>query len=294
MGAIFEPGFFGSGPVQTALVAGGIVAVVSAVVGVIAVLRAQSFAGHAIGDVSTLGGSASFLAGVNPVFGYLVLGALAGGTMELLGFRRRERDVATGVVLGAALGLSALFLYFDTTLRSTSGAAVTILFGSLFAVPPDTVPLLAGLGAAGLVLVAVLFRPLLLSSLHPDLAAARGLPVRLLGIVFLTLTAIAVSLSALAVGTILSTALLIGPAATALRLARRPLTAVAVATTLGLAATWIGILLAYDSYYWPPADRGWPVSFFVVALVFVFYVVADNLVWRKTKRHGPLRPEPEH
>ncbi len=87
--------------------------------------------------------------------------------------------------------------------------------------------------------------------------------------------ALAVSLAALTIGTILSTALLVGPAAAALRLTARPGIAIIWSAGIGLAATWLGILLAYDSYYWPPDRHGWPVSFFVVTLVFMFYLLAQ-------------------
>jgi zinc/manganese transport system permease protein len=75
------------------------------------------------------------------------------------------------------------------------------------------------------------------------------------------------------IGSVLSTALLIGPAATALRVAKGPVRAMAAAAGIGVAATWIGIVLAYDSFYWPPARRGWPVSFFVVTLIVGCYLV---------------------
>ncbi len=274
--AVFEPGFFGNGPVQLALEAGGVVAVVSAVVGVFTVVRGQSFAGHALSDIGTVGGSGAFLAGVSPLLGFVVVDLAGAATMELLGVRRpRGRDVATGIVLGAALGLTALFLYWDTTIRSTTGATVTVLFGSLFTISSGVVPALAILSAVSLAGIVVLYRPLLLSSLDPDMAAARGVPVRTVGVGFLLVLAVAVSMSSVVVGAILSTALLIGPAATALRLTRRLGLATVVAAGIGLAVTWLGVLLAYDSYYWPPSHQGWPVSFFVVALVFVLYVVVD-------------------
>ena len=114
---------------------------------------------------------------------------------------------------------------------------------------------------------------LLLSSLSPDLAAARGVPVRAVGAAFLMALAVSVALSAMIIGAVLSTALLIGPAATALRVTKGPVRAAAVAAGIGVAATWLGILLAYDSYYWPPAGRGWPVSFFVVTLITGGYLV---------------------
>jgi zinc/manganese transport system permease protein len=82
----------------------------------------------------------------------------------------------------------------------------------------------------------------------------------------------------------LSTALLIGPAATALQLTRRPGTAMVLAGAIGVGATWLGILLSYDSFYWPPAQKGWPVSFFVVTLIFAFYVLADLGRWVRARR----------
>ena len=107
-----------------------------------------------------------------------------------------------------------------------------------------------------------------------EMAAARGIRVRLVGAAYLLALAVAVSLAAITIGTILSTALLVGPAATALRLTRRPGVAIAVAGLLGVAAMWLGILLAYDSFDWPPVDTGWPVSFFVVSLIFLGYLLS--------------------
>ena len=121
--------------------------------------------------------------------------------------------------------------------------------------------------------VAALARVLLLTSLSPDIAAARGVPVRAVGAAFLMALAVSVALSAVIIGAVLSTALLIGPAATALRLAKSPLKAVILAAGLGVVAIWLGIVLAYDSFYWPPAGRGWPVSFFVVTLIVGGYLV---------------------
>ncbi|HUL25137.1 MAG TPA: metal ABC transporter permease, partial [Streptosporangiaceae bacterium] len=121
--------------------------------------------------------------------------------------------------------------------------------------------------------VLALARVLLLTSLGPDIAASRGVPVRLVGAAFLIALAISVALSAMVIGAVLSTALLIGPAATALRVAKGPVQAAAVAAGIGVAAVWLGIVLAYDSFYWPPAGRGWPVSFFVVTLVVCGYLV---------------------
>ena len=246
---VFEPGFFGSGPVHVAFAVGTVIAVTSAVVGVFTVTRGQSFAGHALGDIATTGGSGAFLIGLNQFWGYLAFGMGAAAVMEMIGVqRRRGRDVATGVVLGAALGLAALFLYLGTQQSSTTGASFTILFGSLFAITPSTVPALITSALLALATVVVLARVLLLSSLSPDIAAARGVPVRAVGVAFLMALAVSVALSAMIIGAVLSTALLIGPAATALRVAKGPVRAAATAAGIGVAAVWLGIVLAYDSF----------------------------------------------
>jgi zinc/manganese transport system permease protein len=270
---LFEPGVFTSEPVRTAAVIGAAAAVVSGVVGVFTVIRGQSFAGHALADVSSAGGSAAFLFGINPLLGFVGMGVLAGTSIELMrADRASERDLATGIVTGAGLGVAALFLYLDMTTSSTTGAAVTVMFGSIFAIPASLVLPAVLVGAGALVAVGVLYRPLLLSSLDSDLAAVRGVPVRLIGLLFLIMVALAVALSAITVGAILSTGLLIGPAAIALHLAKRPGLAILLAAAIGVATTWGGILVAYDSYEWT-GGHGWPVSFCIVTLIFVAYVV---------------------
>ena len=289
---VFEPGFFGSGPVHVALAVGTVIAITSAVVGVFTVTRGQSFAGHSLADIATTGGSGAFLIGVNQFWGYLAFGAGAAAFMEMIGVqRRRGRDVATGVVLGAALGLAALFLYLGTEYSSTTGASFTILFGSMFVITSSTVPVLIASALLALATVVVLARVLLLSSLSPDIAAARGVPVRAVGAAYLMALAVSVALSAVIIGAVLSTALLIGPAATALRVAKGPVRAMAVAAGIGVAAIWLGIVLAYDSFYWPPAGRGWPVSFFVVTLIVGGYLV--TYLRRRDRREAQPAMPPE-
>ena len=274
--SIVEPGFFGSAPVHVAVAVGGVAAIVSGVLGVFTVMRGQSYAGHALGDISATGGSASFLIGISPLWGFAGTSVVAAGIMDMIGVRRpRGRDLATGIVRGAGLGLAALFLYWDTTRTSTTGAPVTILFGSIFTIGSSMIPVIAVFGLVAVGIVAVLYRPLLLSSVSTDLAVVRGVPVRIAGALCLAAIALAVSLSAITIGAILSTALLVGPAATALRLTSRPGLMLTWSAVIGVAATWLGVLLAYDSYYWPPTGRGWPVSFFVVVLILIFYLLAQ-------------------
>jgi zinc/manganese transport system permease protein len=225
--------------------------------------------------------------GVGPLWGFVAAGIVSAAAMELIGIQRpRGRDLAAGIVLGAGLGLAALFLYLDTTNHTTTGATITILFGSVFAIQSSTVPFVVLLGAAVLAIVMALYRPLLLSSVSAEMAAARGIRVRAVGFGYLLALALAAALAGLTIGTILSTALLVGPAATALRLTRRPGHAIAMAGLIGVGAMWLGVLLAYDSYYWPPVERGWPVSFFVVTLIFLAYVLSGLAPRRRARRQS--------
>lgn len=280
---IFEPGFFSSEPVHVAVVIGTAAAIVSGIVGVFTVTRGQSFAGHALTDVSTAGGSGALLFGINPLLGFVGFGVFGAGVMDMIGIRRvRGRDLATGIVLGASIGLAALILYFDTTSGATTGATQQILFGSIFTINSSTVPIVGGFSVASIGIVAFVYRPLLLSSISTDIATARGVPSRLVGMLFMAALAVSVGLSALAIGAILSTALLVGPAATALRVTKRFGWAMLIACVIGIATTWLGVLLAYDSYYWGPSHRALPVSFFIVGLVLVSYL-ASGL----PQVHGP-------
>jgi zinc/manganese transport system permease protein len=287
LGMIFAPGFFSNEPVLTAIIVGSGAALVSAVVGVFTVMRGQCFAGHALADVSSAGGSASFLLGVSPLLGFTGMAMIAAAVMGFADMRdTRERDLLTGIVLGAGLGLAALFLYFDITSMSTSGAAITVMFGSMFSIPTSIIPLSLIVAVGAIALIAVAYRPLLVSSLSAELAEVQGIRSRLIGLAYVLALSLAVALCAMTIGAILSTALLIGPAATALRLANRPGSAVILSVVIGLAATWGGILLAYDSFYWTPG-HGWPVSFFIVTLVLLFYVIATLLA----RPSAPRRPE---
>ncbi len=284
---IFAPGFFESEAVRIALAVGALVAVVTGVVGVFTVIRGQSFAGEAFGDLGTTGGSGAYLVGIGTLWGFVLGNVIAAGMMEAIGVQRsRGRDLATGIVLGAGIGLAALFLYLYTNEHSTTGATVAILFGSVFAISSSTIPLILLLSAIVLATTLTIYRPLLLSSINAEMASARGIPVRLVGMLYLLALALAAALAAITIGTILSTALLVGPAASALRLTRRPLTALLSAAGIGIGAMWIGIVLAYDSFHWPPAGQGWPVSFFVVTLVFITYLLSGLPEARHRRRAG--------
>src|SRR5260370_25627617 len=134
--AVFEPGFFASPQVRVAVTVGAVVAIVSAVVGVFTVMRGQSFGGHALGDVSAAGGSAALLIGLSPLAGFVGLGIVGAAVMDMIGVRRlRGRDLATRIVLGTAIGLSAPFLYLTPPSGPTTGPPPQIPFGSIFSTP---------------------------------------------------------------------------------------------------------------------------------------------------------------
>jgi zinc/manganese transport system permease protein len=291
---LFEPGFFSSSPVHIAVVVGAVSALVSAIVGVFTVMRGQSFAGHALTDVATTGGSGAFFFNFSPLVGFLGAGVLGAGAMDLVGVERlRGRDIATGIVLGFATGLAALFLYLDATKNATTGVSQQILFGSIFTLEPTTIPLVLVMSAIALAVLVVIYRPLLLSSISPDLAAARGIRVRVVGVLFMLTLAVAVGLSSIAIGSVLSTALLIGPAATALRVTKNLRAALVFASVLGVVATWLGVVLAYDSFYWFPSSQGLPVSFFIVALIFLSYLVSGLPALRR-RTASPVALSPSH
>lgn len=266
--------FVQNSAVQTALWIGALAALLNGTIGVFTVLRQHSFAGHALGDSSSAGGAVAIFVGISALWGFLVMAWMAALAIAGLGLRRaQERDLATGVVLGATLGISALFLYLDVTTTQASGATVDVMFGSIFALAPQLRwPILLLVGTAvGIVLA--FYRPLLLISADTDLARAAGLPVRRLELLYLLLLGGAAALSALSIGVILATTLLLGPAAAGLRLARKPWQSFLYAQGIALFAVFGGIYLAFASYYWS-GGASWPVSFFVVVLILLCYLAS--------------------
>lgn len=282
---LFTPDMFANDQVTNALLAGAVVSAVCAALGFFVVLRGLSFIGHAITDIGFTGGAGAALLGLNALWGLAAFCVAAALGVGALGDRARERDVATGVILALALGLGAMFLYVNTRFV---GAPFTLLFGSIFEVDPDTTRVMVLIGLGCLSVLALIYRPLLFGSLSPETAAARGVPVRVISALFLICMAIGVAEAAQVVGVLLSTALLIGPPATAGYLVSRPAPCIALAAALGILETWLGIDLAYVSYNWPPGGKGWPVSFFITTLVLLFYLLARLL--RPAFRRRPVLP----
>lgn len=266
--------FLQNGPVQTALALSAAASLLCGALGLLTLLRGQAFAGHALADVSSAGGAGSLLFGLSPMLGFLLFGLAGVGALDVLQSRQAAaRDEEAGILLGAGLGITALLLHFCLTHHGANGAVQTVMFGAMFATPPGMIAWSWGLSLLCLLILAILARPLLSASLAPELARVAGLNIRALGLVFTLLLACGVTLAAMTVGAILATALLVGPACVALRLARSMFGAVLLSLAFGLAACWGGIALAYASYSWIPGHT-WPVSFFIVALLLLFYVFA--------------------
>ena len=257
------PGPFQYSFMQNAYMVGAIVSLIAAAVGFFVVMRQLSFAGHALSHIGFSGAAGAVLLGVDPLLGLLVFTLAAGLAMGLLGERVRGRDVAIGIVLAFSLGLGVLFLKLYTRYASE---VISILFGTILGVSTTDVLLTLVLGALSLAALVVMYRPLLFASIDPEVAEARGVPVRMLSIAFLLVVALAVAQAVQVVGVLLIFTLLIAPPATAQYLVRRPGAAVLLAALLALAETWIGITLAY---YW-----SLPVSFFISTLSCGAYVAA--------------------
>ncbi len=240
---------------RTALAASSLVAVVAGAVGFFLVLRNLTFAGHALSHVGFAGATGAVLVGVNPLWGLLAFTLAAAVARGFLGERLRGRDVAVGIILSLALGLGVLFLYFYT---ANANQATAILFGNVLGVDLQTVWSLLGLSVVSLVALGLISRPLLFATLAPELAEARGVSLRAVAMLFLAIVAIAVAEAAQVVGVLLVFALMVAPAATALRLTARLELGVALAVLLALAETWAGIALAYAT--------DWPTTFCIVAV----------------------------
>jgi zinc/manganese transport system permease protein len=272
--------------IQNALLTGAIIAVIAAVTGYFLVARGLTFAGHALPNVGFAGAAGAVLLGLNPVFGLFVFTIGAAVGIGLLGSEARERDTSIGVIMTLALGLGFLFI---SLYAGNAQQVYAFLFGQIVGITTQDMVITLGVGAFTLLCMMALYRPLLFSSFDPQVAEARGLPVRALSMIFLALVAITVSLAVQIVGALFVFTLLVGPAATAVRIARSPLRAIVLAIALGVLYTTVGIYLAGESLYWP-------VSFFIAAISFGVYLLVRFLSpgWRRRRAPRGVVVEGKH
>jgi zinc/manganese transport system permease protein len=253
---------------RQALLAGTILSIVAGLVGYFVVLRHQAFAGESLSDVAFTGALGGAALGLNPLASLLVTTIAVAVAMGGFGERLRGRDVAIGTVLAWVLGLGVLFLSLFTTQASGTGtgfSGVSVLFGNILGISADQTRTIVLISALAVLVLLLIARPLLFASLDPDVAAAQGVPVRLLGLGFMVLLAVTVSEATLAVGALLVFALLLLPAAIAQRVTTRPAWALALSAGLAVALTWCGIGIGFYTDY--------PSSVCISLLAFVSYVV---------------------
>ncbi len=248
---------------RAAFAAGSVVAIVAGTVGFFLVLRNLTFAGHALSHVGFAGATGAILVGISPLWGLLAFTVTAAVAMGLLGERLRGRDVAVGIILALAMGFGVLFLRLYTTYATQ---ATAILFGNVLGVSFDTLWSLIAMAVVSLAALGVISRPLVFSTLEPELAEAKGVSLRMISILFLVIVAVAVAEAVQVVGVLLVFALLVGPAAASLRLTTRLGWGVALAALLALLETWLGIAMAYIT--------DWPTSFWIVLLSCVGYFLS--------------------
>jgi zinc/manganese transport system permease protein len=249
--------------VHTALAAGAVVAIVSGAIGIFVVTRGASFAVHAISELGFTGAAGALVVGLDPVIG-MIGGSLGVGlVLGLLSLRGRERDSAIGAVLAFGLGIGVLFL---SLYHGYATQATNLLFGSIVGVSDRQLLELAVVALIVTAGIAVLYRPLLFSSVDPEVAAARGVPLRALSVAIFLLLALTTAEAIQVVGVLLVLTLVITPAAAAQRLTARPAVALMLSILIALVATEGGILLSLA--------QPWPTSFFISAISFSVYVGA--------------------
>jgi zinc/manganese transport system permease protein len=241
--------------------AGTIIAIVAGAIGYFVVLRGSAFAAHALSHIGFAGATGAVVLGLSPIAGLLAFTLGAGIAIGALGTRLRGRDVTIGIVLAWTLGLGVLFI---SLYRGYATEAYAILFGEILGISATDVLITLAAGVITLVAVVAIYRPLLFSSVDEDLAAAKGVPVTALSIAFMAVLAVAVTEAVQVVGVLLIFALVVTPAAIAVRFTSRPALAIAAGVGLALAFTWLGLAIAFYSPH--------PVSFFITSLAFATYV----------------------
>ncbi len=247
---------------QHALYAGILAAILSSLVGFFVVIRQLGFAAHALGHVAFAGATGATLLGFSPMAGQLVITLMTGIVMGRLGRRLQEKDTIIGVTLALALGLGVLFLHFY---RTYSGQANSILWGDLLGVSSAALNSMVIFTVIGVILLALLARPLWFTSLSPALAEAKHLPVSLISILFFCMMALAITLASQVVGVLLVFTLVIGPPAIALQWTHRFWSGISVSCFLGILIVWMALLFAYYT--------DWPISFWISAEVFGLYLL---------------------
>jgi len=268
----------------TALLAGTGIALACGLVGFFLVLRAQVFTGDALSHVAFTGALAALAFGVDLRVGLFASCVLIAVVFGALGRKGRADDVVIGNVFAWVLGLGVFFMTLYTTNQSGSAGSggnqtVNVLFGSILGISSGQAATALAIGLGVSLVLLLIGRPLLFATLDEAVAAARGVPVRLLGYAFLVLIGVTAGEASQAVGSMLLLGLLAAPAGTALLLTDRPFLGLAVSAGLAVLEVWVGLTV---SYFVPST----PTSFWIMAVAAAAYAiaVAYSRIFRRTTR----------
>ena len=270
--------------VQNSIWAGAVLGLLGGLVGTFVMKRDLAFAVHGISELSFAGAAFALLVGVDVVLGSLAGSVVAALLLGLMGVRARDKNSTIGVLMPFGLGLGILFL---SLYEGRAANKFGLLTGQIVSVGTVQLQVLAGAAVVVMLALIAIWRPLTFASVDPDVAAARGVPVRALALGFMLLLGVSVALSIQIVGALLVLALLITPAAAALRVTSSPRLVVVLSVVFAVTATVGGILLALGGRL--------PISPYVTTLSFLIYVVCRLVGGIRAKRgfNGRvLRSEP--
>ncbi|MEU9731634.1 metal ABC transporter permease [Streptomyces sp. NPDC048002] len=267
--------------VRNSLVAGAALGLIGGLAGIFVVLRDLPFAVHGISELSFAGASAALLLGTNIVVGSIVGSLLAAAVIAALGTRARDRNSAIGILMPFGLGLGVLFL---ALYKGRAANKFGLLTGQIVAVDTPRTAWLLGTSAVVLAALIVMWRPLTFASADPDVAAARGVPVRGLSFAFMMVLGLAVALSVQVVGALLVLTLVVTPAAAASRVTASPVLLPLLSVVFAVASIEGGILLALGSSL--------PISPYVTTISFGLYVVCRFVGTQRARRWGSRATSP--
>lgn len=271
--------------VHNSLLAGALLGLVGGLVGVFVIMRDLPFAVHGISELSFAGASAALLMGVNIVAGSIVGSLLAAAAIGILGVRARDRNSVIGIIMPFGLGLGVLFL---SLYQGRAANKFGILTGQIIAVDTPQMAWLVGTSAVVLIALAIVWRPLTFTSADPEVAEARGVPVRALSLAFMLVLGLAVALCVQIVGALLVLALLVTPAAAAARVTASPVLLPVLSVVFALVSMEGGILLALGSTV--------PISPYVTTVSFLIYLgcrfVGSRRAARASRTSLPADPRP--
>lgn len=260
--------------VQNSIIAAAVLGIVGGLIGVFVMQRDMAFAVHGISELSFAGAAAALLLGLNVVGGSIVGSLIAAALIGVLGAKARDRNSIIGVLMPFGLGLGILFL---ALYPGRSGNKFGLLTGQIISVDLPQLGLLIGISIVVLVALLIVWRPLTFDSLDAEVASARGVPSGALSILFMTLLGLTVAVSVQIIGALLVMALLVTPAAAALRVSSSPIMVPVLSMVFGFVSAVGGILLAIGGSL--------PISPYITTISFAIYVVCRLIGARK----GALR-----